>query len=124
MLPEGYNPATWMLEVSGGAAKMKVAATSTEDFPAVYRSSAQYKVASQRVEELAARGAATSEPLSLASRYAVPFAPLTKIVTWKMFILYWCAPIWCCRTENSRFSGSDALAGFKNRWTCTSCCVC
>lgn len=98
-LPEGYNPATWMLEVSGGAAKMKVAATASQDFPALYCASAQCKATAARVQELVTRGAATSAPLSLASRYAVPFAQQTKMVTWKMFILYWCgAALAACAT--------------------------
>jgi hypothetical protein len=90
-LPERYNPATWMLEVSGGAAKMNVDATIKQDFPARYRSSTLYTETERRVEELIKLGASYNEPLSLTHRYAVPFLQQTKMVTWKMFILYWYA---------------------------------
>lgn len=70
---------------------MYMAAASTQDFPAVYRSSALHKDNTTRVDELITQGAASHKPLSLATRYAVPFAQQTKMVTWKMSIIYWYA---------------------------------
>jgi hypothetical protein len=44
-----------------------------------------------KVEDLIARDSKHHEPLTLATRYAVPFAQQTKMLTWKMCIIYWYA---------------------------------
>lgn len=90
-LPLGYNPATWMLEVSGGGAKMHIAAVDM-DFAAAYRRSELCAQADVDVPELVAAAAAANSPLSLATRYAVPFAQQTKMVIWKQAIVYWYGP--------------------------------
>lgn len=89
-LPEGYNPATWMLEVSGGGAKMHTAAVKA-DFAALYRTSLVCHETEQRAAEVAAIAKARSKPLALASRYAASRARQTIMVTWKLFLVYWCA---------------------------------
>lgn len=90
-LPPGYNPATWMLEVSGGGAKMHIDAVDV-DFAAQYHASALCAEAEQRVDAVVAERAAATAPLALATRYAVPFAQQTKMVVWKEAIVYWFAP--------------------------------
>lgn len=89
-LPPGYNPATWMLEVSGGGAKMHIDAVDV-DFAAQYHASALCAEAEQRVDAIVAERAAATAPLALATRYAVPFVQQTKMAVWKEAIVYWCA---------------------------------
>jgi hypothetical protein len=71
-LKPGYNPATWMFEVTGGSMATTVRAVEM-DWPEHYRSS---KLAAQneaRAEELVQQGAKAHAPLQLASQYAQPF---------------------------------------------------
>ena len=90
-LPEDYNPATWMLEVSFGEAKMRFSSTTNHDFAALYRDSELCARTAERVEELINSMAKYQEPLTLASQFAVPFWRQTVMVTWKMFVVYWCS---------------------------------
>lgn len=91
-LPAGYNPATWMLEVSGGGAKMHIEAVDV-DFAAQYHGSALCAQAARTVDALVAERGAATAPLALATRYAVPFTQQTKMAVWKQGIVYWCAPL-------------------------------
>ena len=89
-LPVDYNPATWMLEVSGGGAKMHTEAVKA-DFAAIYRDSAAHAETARRGEEIAERSKGKSEPLALASTYAAPLGRQISGLTRKLFIVYWCA---------------------------------
>jgi hypothetical protein len=79
-----------MLEISGGGAKMHVDIVDV-DFTAVYQSSKLCQEAEATAEALVNEGLETHEPLTLATRYAVPFGQQLKMVIWKLNIVYWCA---------------------------------
>jgi hypothetical protein len=51
-LPSGHNPATWMLEVTGGSMATLVGANKDVDWPSVYQSSALAAANAEKVEEL------------------------------------------------------------------------
>lgn len=71
-LRPGYNPATWMLEVTGGA--MSTIARAVEmDWPAHYSSSSLAKAVASKADKLVAEGAKAAPPLQLASEFAQPF---------------------------------------------------
>jgi hypothetical protein len=94
-LPKDYNPATWMLEVSGGGAKMHTEAAKA-DFGALYRASPLCAETKARATQIADEARKRSEPLALASRYAAPLPRQIAQVTKKLFIVYWRAPRPAC----------------------------
>jgi hypothetical protein len=51
-LPAGYNPATWMLEVTGGAMATLIPANTSVDWPAHYMASSLALENAQRAEGL------------------------------------------------------------------------
>ena len=89
-LPQDYNPATWMLEVSGGGAKMHTDAVDV-NFADVYRRSERCKETAATADALAEAAKARGAPLALASRYAASLPQQILHVTRKLFIVYWCA---------------------------------
>lgn len=89
-LRSDYNPATWMLEVSGGGAKMHTEAVKA-DFAQIYRDSAAYAETARLADEIAARSKAATEPLALTSQYAAPLGRQASGLLRKLFIVYWCA---------------------------------
>jgi len=91
-LPDGYNPATWMLEVCGGGAKMYVAAVEGVDFHAVYTASPLAARTAAAANATAAADAAANTPLALSSRFAVPPARQLVLLTWKLSLVYWRSP--------------------------------
>eukprot|EP00887_Chlorella_sp_A99_P001837 scaffold19.g1837.t1 len=71
-LQPGHNPATWMLEVTGGS--MATTYThSAADFPALYEVSELRCANDVRMEALAQACAAAHAPLALAGRYATVY---------------------------------------------------
>jgi hypothetical protein len=71
-LKPGYNPATWMLEVTGGAMST-ITRTVDMDWPAHYADSSLAKDMSSRADQLVAQGAKSAPQLQLASEFAQPF---------------------------------------------------
>lgn len=69
-LPAEYNPATWMLEVCGGAAKMYVDSVQGADFHALYLASTLARSAAATANSVAAADAKAHPPLTMATRYA------------------------------------------------------
>ena len=83
-----YNPATWMLEVSGGGAKMHTEAADA-DFAQLYLESALCRETDTRAAEIAAESAKQSQPIALSSRYAASLRRQIEQLLYKLFIVYW-----------------------------------
>ncbi len=71
-LRAGYNPATWMLEVTGGSMSTTVAAVEL-DWPQHFRASGRAALVEQRAGELVAANAQSTAAVQLASDFAQPF---------------------------------------------------
>lgn len=94
-LPTNYNPATWMLEVSGGATKMKTDSVAA-DFAAIYADSELAKSNAEKADAIAAHAAQKTQPLTLATKYAATRGQQLRQVLWKLNLVYWCVarPRW------------------------------
>ena len=68
-LTNEYNPATWMLEVCGGAAKMYVDSVQA-DFHDIYRNSKQFHQTADTADAIASADKKAHSPLTMSSRYA------------------------------------------------------
>ncbi|KAK2076776.1 hypothetical protein QBZ16_005002 [Prototheca wickerhamii] len=90
-LRPGYNPATWMLEVTGGSMSTTFR-DAGQNFPELYAASALKKQNDERAEALVAKGAAEHEPLSFATRYAASKNTQRKWLIRKFYKLYWYTP--------------------------------
>jgi hypothetical protein len=87
----GVNPATWMLEVTGGSMSASVKPAAL-DFPAEYRRGALRAANEARAAELVAAGAAAAPPLAVGGRYATGAATQARQLLRKFFAYYWRAP--------------------------------
>lgn len=87
----GYNPATWMLEVTGGSMATSFKAADV-DFPTAYLESTLYAENVKRMEELAASSAKTSPELTVGGRYATSIRTQSRELLKKYFAYYWRAP--------------------------------
>ncbi|KAL4442124.1 hypothetical protein ABPG77_011385 [Micractinium sp. CCAP 211/92] len=87
----GYNPATWMLEVTGGSMST-VFKNSGLDFPAIYAGSTLCRDNEARMGQLVEEGQKSSKPLSLSTAYATSTATQMRVITHKWFLLYWRNP--------------------------------
>eukprot|EP00887_Chlorella_sp_A99_P006644 scaffold3.g6644.t1 len=87
----GYNPATWMLEVTGGSTSTAFK-SSSGDFPAIYAASQLKRDNDARAEALVAEGRAAHEPLRLAGAYATPLATQARWLVDRWFKLFWRTP--------------------------------
>lgn len=88
---KGSNPATWMLEVTGGS----MATTykhSDVDFPERYTSSDLCATNMARLESLAKEGAASHAPLHLDAQYATSGRTQRRQLLWKYALCYWRSP--------------------------------
>ncbi|KAG2425086.1 hypothetical protein HXX76_013995 [Chlamydomonas incerta] len=90
-LPSGFNPATWMLEVTGGS--MATVLDKVElDWPEHYAKSELAKACEAHAQELVTTCAGTSEPLQVGSQYAMPFWTQTRVLLRKFNLAYWRSP--------------------------------
>ncbi|GFR41754.1 hypothetical protein Agub_g2509 [Astrephomene gubernaculifera] len=90
-LPSGFNPATWMLEVTGGS--MATVLDKVEvDWPGVYAGSELAKRNEARAAELVSAGAAASSALQVGNTYAMPFSTQTRVLLRKFNLAYWRSP--------------------------------
>ncbi|GMH32356.1 hypothetical protein BSKO_00190 [Bryopsis sp. KO-2023] len=87
----GYNPATWMLEVTGGAAKTMVAAADA-DFPEIYENHDICAANEEDANQLVKESAATHSPLTLSGHYAIPLSWQISVLMKKFLITYWRSP--------------------------------
>ncbi|MCO5572637.1 hypothetical protein L7F22_026395 [Adiantum nelumboides] len=87
----GYNPATWMLEITSPSAET----TTKADFAAIYRKSKQFVKNEALVKGLSVPGQ-KSKDLTFDTVYAQSFVGQTKCCLWKQHLAYWRSPEYNC----------------------------
>ncbi|KAL3740884.1 hypothetical protein ACJRO7_022072 [Eucalyptus globulus] len=83
----GYNPATWMLEVTTPAAEQKIGA----DFADIYRNSDQFREVEATIERSSVPPAG-SRPLKFDTMYSQDKLSQFFICLWKQNLVYWRSP--------------------------------
>lgn len=86
-IPSGYNPATWMLEVTTPNAEDRIGG----DFANIYRNSEQYRGVEASIKQFSIPPAG-SEPLKFASIYSQDKLSQFFICLWKQNLVYWRSP--------------------------------
>ncbi|CAL1368939.1 unnamed protein product [Linum trigynum] len=86
-IPEGYNPATWMLEVTSTSVEETIKA----DFAELYRTSQQYREVEASIMSWSAPPPG-SEPLHFASTHAQDSWSQFRICLKKQMLVYWRSP--------------------------------
>ncbi|KAF0905326.1 hypothetical protein E2562_003922 [Oryza meyeriana var. granulata] len=86
-ITEGYNPATWMLEVSSTLAEARL----NIDFAEVYASSALYRSNQELIKQLSVPPPGLQD-LSFPTKYSQNFLNQCVANTWKQFRSYWKDP--------------------------------
>ncbi|CAL4924482.1 unnamed protein product [Urochloa decumbens] len=86
-IPEGYNPATWMLEVSTQACEE----TLGLDFSTVYKNSDQFRKVEEIIEALSTPADGTA-PLKFSSEFSQNFLTQFKACLRKQSLIYWRSP--------------------------------
>nr|XP_024391802.1 ABC transporter G family member 36-like isoform X3 [Physcomitrium patens] len=86
-IKEGYNPATWMLEVTNSSVENQLGV----DFADLYLKSDLYRRNKQMVEDLKTPRPG-SEDLFFDTQYSQNYFNQLKTVLWKQFITYWRSP--------------------------------
>ncbi|XVF07652.1 hypothetical protein REPUB_Repub06bG0158000 [Reevesia pubescens] len=84
---DGYNPATWMLEVSSPA----VEAQLNVDFADIYSNSSLYQCNQKVIRELSTPAPGSKE-LSFPTKYSQPFLTQCRACFWKQYWSYWRNP--------------------------------
>ncbi|XP_024035733.1 ABC transporter G family member 31 [Citrus clementina] len=87
LIPSGYNPATWVLEVTTTAVEERLGV----DFANVYKSSEQYREVESSIKNLSVPPDG-SEPLKFASTYSQNWLSQFFICLWKQNLVYWRSP--------------------------------
>ncbi|XP_030969146.1 ABC transporter G family member 31-like isoform X2 [Quercus lobata] len=83
----GYNPATWMLEVTTPTAEERIG----EDFADIYRNSEQYRDVEASIKHFSVAPTG-SEPLKFPSTYSQDMVSQFKTCLWKQNLVYWRSP--------------------------------
>ncbi|XP_048326082.2 pleiotropic drug resistance protein 1-like [Ziziphus jujuba] len=86
-IKEGYNPATWMLEVSTIAQEIALGI----DFPTIYKNSELYRRNKQLIKELSTP-APGSKDLHFPTKFSQPFTTQCIACFWKQRLSYWRNP--------------------------------
>ncbi|XP_022848356.1 pleiotropic drug resistance protein 2-like [Olea europaea var. sylvestris] len=86
-IKEGYNPATWMLEISAPAVEGQLGV----DFADIYVNSSLYKSNQELVKELSSPPPG-SKDLRFPTKYSQPFLTQCKACFWKQYWGYWRNP--------------------------------
>ncbi|KAK0605080.1 hypothetical protein LWI29_022550 [Acer saccharum] len=86
-IPSGYNPATWMLEVTTPAVEARLGV----EFADLYSKSDQYREVEYLIKELSIPPAG-SQPLKFASMYSKDQLSQFLICLWKQNLVYWRSP--------------------------------
>ncbi|XP_054790659.1 ABC transporter G family member 31-like [Prosopis cineraria] len=86
-IPGGYNPATWVLEVTTPAAEEKLGV----DFADIYRNSEQYRTVEQSIKEFS-HPPPGSEPLKFDSMYSQNLMTQLLLNLRKQNLVYWRSP--------------------------------
>ncbi|XP_027349846.1 pleiotropic drug resistance protein 1-like isoform X2 [Abrus precatorius] len=100
-IKDGYNPATWMLEVSTSAKEMELGI----DFAEVYKNSELYRRNKALIKELSSP-APGSQDLYFPSQYSTSFFTQCMACLWKQHWSYWRNPLYTAL----RFLYSTAVA--------------
>ncbi|WIA42005.1 hypothetical protein OEZ86_009302 [Tetradesmus obliquus] len=87
----GQNPATWMLEVTGGSMAM-VSQPNSIDWPGVYAASSLAASNAVECERLVQEGLASGMQLKMTSMYAQPFNIQVRELLLKYWLVYWRTP--------------------------------
>ncbi|KAM5583255.1 ABC transporter G family member 31-like [Rosa sericea] len=87
LIPSGYNPATWMLEVTTPACEQRIG----EDFASIYRKSEQYREVEESIKQFSTPPA-DSKPLEFASTYSQNTLAQFWTCLWKQNLVYWRSP--------------------------------
>ncbi|WCJ40424.1 ABC transporter G family member 36 [Euphorbia peplus] len=86
-IPDGYNPATWMLEVSSSAQELALGV----DFANVYRNSDLYRRNKVLIQELSKPAPGTKD-LYFPTEFSQPFLVQCTACLWKQYWSYWRNP--------------------------------
>ncbi|CAI7863995.1 unnamed protein product [Closterium sp. NIES-54] len=86
-IPDGYNPATWMLEVTAPAAAESIGA----DFAEIFRNSQLFRDNEALIASLSTTPPNT-QPLHFPTRYSTSFLTQFLANFWKRALMYWRAP--------------------------------
>ncbi|KAM7522073.1 hypothetical protein LguiA_011975 [Lonicera macranthoides] len=86
-IPAGYNPATWMLEVSTPAAEERLGL----DFAEIYKNSQQYREIEACIQQMSVP-VAGSQPLKFDSTYSQDAVFQFRTCLWKQNLVYWRSP--------------------------------
>ncbi|KAA8543738.1 hypothetical protein F0562_022085 [Nyssa sinensis] len=86
-IPTGYNPATWMLEISTPAAEERIG----QNFAEIYNNSEQYREVEAAVKSISVPPA-DSQPLKFATTYSQNALYQFRICLWKQNLVYWRSP--------------------------------
>ncbi|KAI3837327.1 hypothetical protein MKW92_020572 [Papaver armeniacum] len=84
---DGYNPATWMLEVSSASTEARL----DVDFAEIYANSSLYKENQERIKELSTP-APGSQDLHFPTEYSQDYITQCKVCFWKQHWSYWRNP--------------------------------
>ncbi|KAH6797602.1 pleiotropic drug resistance 6 [Perilla frutescens var. hirtella] len=88
-IEDGYNPATWMLDVSTPAAESQLGV----DFADIYTKSPLYQRTLGLIKELSSPPP-DSKDLYFPSKYSQPFLEQCKACFWKQYWSYWRNPLY------------------------------
>ncbi|XP_015873783.3 ABC transporter G family member 31 [Ziziphus jujuba] len=86
-ITDGYNPATWMLEVTTSAAEEKLGV----DFADIYRNSDQFKGVEENIKRFSTP-APGSQPLQFPTTYSQDQLTQFYQCLWKQNLVYWRSP--------------------------------
>ncbi|XP_073062087.1 ABC transporter G family member 31 isoform X2 [Primulina eburnea] len=88
-IPNGYNPATWMLEISTPFVEERI----TKDFAVIYCNSQQYRDVEDSIQRFSIPPE-QSEPLKFSSTYSKDAISQFCICLWKQNLVYWRSPMY------------------------------
>ncbi|KAK9075025.1 hypothetical protein SSX86_003344 [Deinandra increscens subsp. villosa] len=86
-IKNGYNPATWVLEVTSYSAEIQL----NVDYAQIYASSTLYQVNEELIRELSAPPTG-SKDVFFPTKYTQPFIVQYKACLWKQHLSYWRNP--------------------------------
>nr|DAD26713.1 TPA_asm: hypothetical protein HUJ06_028181 [Nelumbo nucifera] len=86
-IPDGYNPATWMLEITTTASELRIGV----DFADIYKHSDQHREVEDLIKRLSIPPTG-SEPLKFDSKYSQDITSQFRICLWKQMLVYWRSP--------------------------------
>uniref|UniRef100_F6GUS2 ABC transporter domain-containing protein n=1 Tax=Vitis vinifera TaxID=29760 RepID=F6GUS2_VITVI len=86
-IPDGYNPATWMLEITTPAAEERIG----EDFADLYRNSENFREVEAAIKSFSVPPPG-SEPLHFPTMYSQDAMTQFRTCLWKQNLVYWRSP--------------------------------